>query len=100
MIFTEQPAIEAKIKAYCEEHGIPLIPLEWKPLPFSGKWGISTSFFGTAAVEARSGKNIVVAQRAQEIAEMVKDRALSSPNGSYDDSGSFHVEVVKGYLNL
>ncbi len=93
MIFTEQPAIEAKIKAYCEEHGIPLIPLEWKPLPFSGKWGISTSFFAAAAAEARSGKNVVVAQRAQEIAGQVKNMVSDVP-------GIRLVEAVKGYLNL
>ncbi len=73
MFQTEQETIEAKIKSLCAEQGIPLAELEWKPIPFSGEWGISTSFFATAALEARAGKKIVVPQRAQEIAEQVKD---------------------------
>ncbi len=72
MFLNEQQTIEAKIKAFCDANGIPIAALEWKPIPFSGEWGISTSFFATAAAEARLGKKIVVAQRAQEIAEQVK----------------------------
>ena len=59
-------------KTFCKANDIPLAGLEWKPLPFSGEWGISTSFFSTAAAEARLGKKIVVATRAQEIAAQVK----------------------------
>ncbi|HEY5269874.1 MAG TPA: hypothetical protein VII97_06025, partial [Anaerolineales bacterium] len=93
MFQTERQTIEAKIKAFCEANGIPLAALEWKPLPFSGEWGISTSFFATAAAEARLGKKVVVAQRAQEIAGQVKSRVS-------DILGIRHVEAVKGYLNL
>ena len=100
MFQTEQQAIDARIKTFCEANGIPLAALEWKPLPFSGEWGMSTSFFATAAVEARLGKKVVVAQRAQEIAGQVKERALNSPKGSLYDSGSYHVEAVNGYLNV
>ncbi len=75
MFQTEQQAIEEKIKTFCAANGIPLAALEWKPIPFSGEWGISTSFFATAAVEARTGKKVVVPQRAQEIAEQVKEVA-------------------------
>lgn len=92
MFQTEQQIIEAKIKNFCGANGIPLAALEWKPIPFSGEWGFSTSFFGTAAAEARLGKKVVVAQRAQEIAEQVK-RQIDVP-------GLSHVEAVKGYLNL
>jgi arginyl-tRNA synthetase len=93
MFQTEQETIEAKIKSLCAEQGIPLAELEWKPIPFSGEWGISTSFFATAALEARSGKKIVVPQRAQEIAEQVKDSLGVAV-------GISHVEALKGYLNL
>jgi arginyl-tRNA synthetase len=93
MFQTEQKAIEDRIKTFCGAHGIPLAALEWKPIPFSGEWGISTSFFATAAVEARTGKKVVVPQRAQEIAEQVKG-SLGSV------AGISHVEAVKGYLNL
>jgi arginyl-tRNA synthetase len=93
MIFTEQPAIEGRIKTFCEANGIPLPALEWKPLPFSGEWGVSTSFFAAAAAEARLGKKVVVAQRAQEIAGQVKSMVSDVP-------GIRRVEAVKGYLNL
>lgn len=92
MFLTEQQIIEAKIKTFCAANNITLTALEWKPIPFSGEWGFSTSFFGTAAAEARLGKNIVVAQRAQEIAEKVK-RQIDMP-------GLSRIEAVKGYLNL
>ena len=101
MFQTEQQAIEENIKTFCIENGIPLIALEWKPIPFSGEWGISTSFFATAAAEARSGKKVIVPQRAQEIAEQVRSAA---ENPSKDQIGTLtgisRVEAVKGYLNL
>jgi arginyl-tRNA synthetase len=108
MFQVEQQSIEAKIKAFCAGHGIPLAELKWVPIPFSGEWGISTSFFLTAADEARSGKKVVVPQRAQEIAEQVRGTFLRSPptGGSpskdpvSDVPGISHVEAVKGYLNL
>jgi arginyl-tRNA synthetase len=93
MFDTEQKAIEARIKAFCKANEIPLATLEWKPLPFSGEWGMSTSFFATAAAEARLGKRIVVAQRAQEIAGQVKLRVSDIP-------GIKRVEAMMGYLNL
>ncbi len=93
MFDREREAIEEKIKACCVEHDIPLAPIEWKPIPFSGEWGISTSFFQTAANEARAGKKVIVPQRAQEIADLVRER-LGSPEGFS------RVEAVRGYLNL
>ena len=117
MFQIEQQTVEAKIKSFCEEQGIPVLPLEWKPIPFSGEWGISTSFFATAAAEARAGKKVVVPkvplkvppevpvpaaapsaalsvpQRAQEIAEQVAGQTSSV-------AGISRVEAVKGYLNL
>jgi arginyl-tRNA synthetase len=94
MFQIEQHAIEEKIRAVCLANDIPLAKLKWVPIPFSGEWGISTSFFQTAANEARSGKGKgSVPQRAQEIAEQVKAQ-LGSPQGIS------HSEAVKGYLNL
>jgi arginyl-tRNA synthetase len=92
MFQTEQRSIEAKIKTFCTANGIPLAALECKPIPFGGEWGISTSFFAAAAAEARLGKKVIVAQRAQEIAEQVK--------GQINEPGLSHVEALKGYLNL
>jgi arginyl-tRNA synthetase len=91
----EQQLIEDKIKAYAAANDIPLAELKWQPIPFSGEWGVSTSFFQTAANEARAGKGkkLPVPQRAQEIAEQIKEEIGSMP-------GISHVEAVKGYLNL
>src|SRR5450759_3373062 len=93
MFETEQNAIETRIQAFCRENDIPLAALEWKPLPFSGEWGMSTSFFSTAAAESRLGKKIVVATRAQEIASQVNAQLSDVP-------GIRRVEAVMGYLNL
>src|SRR5688572_20874476 len=95
MFETEQQKIEEKIKVYCAANDVPLAALKWTAIPFSGEWGIATSFFQTAADEARAGKGkkLPVPQRAQEIAEQVKAEI-----GSVD--GISRVDAVKGYLNL
>jgi arginyl-tRNA synthetase len=95
MFQKEQQLIEDRIKAYSAANAIPLAELKWQPIPFSGEWGVSTSFFQTAANEARAGKGkgTPVPRRAQEIAEQVKDEIGSAP-------GISRVEAVKGYLNL
>ena len=95
MFQQEQQLIEEKIKAYCAANDIDLAELKWQAIPFSGEWGISTSFFQTAANEARAGKGkgIPVPQRAQEMADQVKGEIGSV-------SGISHIEAVKGYLNL
>jgi arginyl-tRNA synthetase len=90
-----QQTIEEIIKAHCDAQGIPLAPLKWHAIPFAGEWGISTSFFQTAADEARvaDGVKKPVPARAQEIAEQVKFQM-----GSVE--GVSRVEAVKGYLNV
>jgi arginyl-tRNA synthetase len=90
-----QNSIEARIRTFCSQQQIPLAELKWQPIPFSGEWGISTSFFQTAADEARAskGKGGPVPQRAQEIAEGIKEQVGSLP-------GISRIEAVKGYLNL
>ncbi|MCL4530043.1 MAG: arginine--tRNA ligase [Chloroflexi bacterium] len=93
MFEKEQQIIEAKIREFCSQNDIPLAELKWTPIPFSGEWGMSTSFFATAAHEARSGKKIQVPQRAQEITEQIKVQI-----GRAD--GISRIEAVKGYLNL
>jgi len=95
MFDNEQKTIEAKIKEFCKQSDITLAELKWQPIPFNGEWGISTSFFQTAADEARAGKGrgVPVPQRAQEIAEQVRVNVGSV-------KGISHTEAVKGYLNL
>ncbi len=93
MFVQEQQEIEVRIRAYCAEQGIPLNEIKWSALPFSGEWGISTSFFAAAAAEARSGKSVNVPQRAQEIAEQAAGLIRNV-------AGIARVEAIKGYLNL
>jgi arginyl-tRNA synthetase len=95
MFEKEQQLIEEKIKEFCAANDIALAELKWQPIPFSGEWGTSTSFFQTAANEARAGKGgkASVPQRAQELAEQVRAEI-----GSVE--GVSHIEAVKGYLNI
>lgn len=89
-----QTSITTQIQSYCAENEIPLTEtINWQPIPFSGEWGMTTSFFQIAAQEARSGKKMVVPQRAQEIAAAVAAHLGTPP-------GFTHVEAVRGYLNL
>ena len=90
----ERQAIESQILTYCAENQIPDPgELLWTPIPFSGEWGISTSFFKLAAQEARAGAKVNVPQRAQEISSGVVEYLGIPPEFS-------RVEAVKGYLNL
>ncbi len=101
MFEKEQQFIEEKIREFCAANDISLAELKWQPIPFAGEWGISTSFFQTAANEVRAGKGnkLPVPQRAQEIAEQVKGiLRLAAQDGSVD--GISRIEAVKGYLNL
>jgi len=95
MFEKEQQLIETKIKEYCKVNDISLAELKWAPIPFSGEWGISTSFFQTAANEARAdkGDKIPVPQKAQRLAEQIKDHVRGV-------EGISHIEAVKGYLNV
>lgn len=99
MFLEEQRNVESQIQYFLTQEGIPAWgELKWSPIPFAGEWGISTSFFQIAAVEARqekehAGKGINVAQRAQELATLVADY-LGTP------AGFSRVEAVRGYLNL
>jgi len=89
-----QKTIETSLRQFCEDKGIPFVPLQWKPIPFAGEWGISTSFFQIAAEEARAGRGSgkPVPQRAQELAEQAAGQ-IAAP-------GISRAEAVKGYLNL
>lgn len=94
MFEQEQQQIAEKINAYFAANDIPVVELKWMPIPFSGEWGISTSFFATAAAEAKAGKSKgPVPARAQELAEVVLAALGAQPSIS-------HGEAVKGYLNL
>ncbi len=98
MFEQEQQAIADQIRSLCAGRGLPAPELTWSPIPFSGDWGISTSFFQLAAVEGRmikeqTGQGINVPQRAQELAALAAEH-LGKP------AGFARLEAVKGYLNL
>jgi arginyl-tRNA synthetase len=98
MFEDQQQAISAKIKAYCTENQLPLAgEISWNPIPFTGEWGITTSFFQQAAQESReikqaTGHAINVGQRAEELASVIAKYLGSWP-------GFTRIEAVKGYLN-
>jgi arginyl-tRNA synthetase len=101
MFEAELKSIEAHIRTYCVEKGLPEpSTFQWKPFSFMEETGLSTgtstSFFQLAAQEARNGlidKSIPIAQHAQEIASEIAGR-IGTP------SVFSRVETVNGYLNL
>jgi arginyl-tRNA synthetase len=99
MFITQQQTITDLIRSYCSEHHLPQPDeITWKPIPFSGKWGITTSFFQLAAQEGRAikettGQAINVALRAQELASGIAEYLSNQ-------AGFSHLEATKGYLNL
>jgi arginyl-tRNA synthetase len=99
MFPVEQQIIESKIRSFCADNGLPEPgSIAWVPIPFSGTWGMSTSFFQLAATDARqlrerTGQTLHVPQHAQDIAQRIAD-FLGTP------AGFSRVEAVKGYLNI
>ncbi|MEL7643830.1 MAG: arginine--tRNA ligase [bacterium] len=88
-----QETITRQISAFLSQQRIPAAPIDWKWIPFAGQWGIATSFFQAASLEARQGSHIPVGERAQQIATQVAEH-LGTPEGISK------VEAVRGYLNL
>ena len=94
MFEEEKLLIESKIRTYLQTEGIENAPLEFRQIPFSGEWGMAVPLFPVAASEARSGKKVIVPQRAQALAEGIKAH-LGDSLGGFS-----HAEAVNGYLNL
>jgi len=95
-MFTQELQIAStRIEGELDRLGIPLPEkIEWVPTPFSGQWGFGTAAcFQSAALEARSGKKVIVPKRAQELAEALTNKIDVPP-------GFARVEAVNGYLNL
>lgn len=99
MFEDQQQAITEKIRSFLAEHHLPQSgEISWNPIPFTGEWGITTSFFQLAAQESRAikqatGQSINVANRAQELASEIAEYLGEQP-------GFARLEAVKGYLNL
>jgi arginyl-tRNA synthetase len=94
MFQAEQQQLEDIIVSLLRERDIPAPDeLEWAPIPFSGEWGIATSFFKIAAQEARQNPGLNVSQRAGEIASLVSGRIPQLKLFQ-------RMEAAGGYLNL
>ncbi len=94
MFESEQKQIETQIEEYCAAHDLPVKDITWSWIPFSGNWGISTSFFQLAADDARvRGIKTNIGQRAQEIAQSLAETINLSEEFE-------RIEAVKGYLNV
>jgi arginyl-tRNA synthetase len=90
----EQTYLDNRIAEYCRGNSLPVISFQWIPIPFSGQWGLSTSFFQLASQDMKEkGIRGNVPARAQELAQAFTE-FLGMPQG-FD-----RVEAVKGYLNL
>jgi arginyl-tRNA synthetase len=93
MFEKEQNEIQTQIESILENQGIYIQPFKWSWIPFSGHWGISTSFFSTASYEAKIQKVKNVRQLAIDIADQIAS-TLKLP------SAFEKVEAVNGYLNI
>jgi len=93
MFEKEQNEIKTQIEKILKNQDISKQLLKWNWIPFSGHWGISTSFFSTASGEAKIQKGINVRQRAIDIADLIASKLKLS-------SAFEKVEAVNGYLNL
>ena len=93
MFEKEQEIIQSQIETILKDSGLPMAQLKWSWIPFSGHWGISTSMFTTASLEAKTKKGINIKSRAAEVAQIIADK-LELP-GEFEK-----VEAVNGYINL
>ena len=99
MFTYQQHTLSELIRSFCTEHNLPQPgEISWKPIPFTGEWGITTSFFQLAAQEGRAikettGQSINVVERAQEIASAAAEYLSGR-------AGFSRLEATKGYLNL
>ena len=94
MFENEQKLIEKQIQAYLKENGLPGAVIQWAWIPFSGNWGMATSFFQLASQDAKAkGVKMNVAAHAQEIAQGIAD-VIELPEGFE------RAEATRGYLNL
>lgn len=93
MFEQEQKEIQLQIEKILEKEDIPIQPFNWSWIPFSGHWGISTTFFSNASQQAKKVKGVNVRQRASEIADQVA-AALELPL-AFEKA-----EAVNGYLNI
>ena len=93
MFNKEKALVEVKILEILTKNGITSSSLSWSWIPFSGHWGLATSFFKTASENSQFKPDIPVQKRAEEIANLAFNE-LKLPK-EFEKK-----EAVKGYLNL
>lgn len=93
MFNKEKTIIEKKVIEILTRNGVTSSPLIWSWIPFSGHWGLATSFFKTASENSQFKTDIPVPKRAEEIANLIL-KELKLPK-EFEKA-----EAVKGYLNL
>ena len=93
MFEKEKNYLKSQILEYLATEGIDDATIEFRQIPFSGEWGLALPLFPIAAGEARSGKKVIVPQRAQTLAEGIKAHLGEVP-------GFSHIDAINGYLNL
>ena len=94
MFEKEQQELANQVQILSAQAGVPLGAIQWSWIPFSGNWGLSTSFFQPVAAAAKArGEKTNIGQKAQEIAAQVASE-LSLPIGFE------RAEAIKGYLNV
>jgi len=92
MFEKEQNDLQNQIITILQEEGFTTNTLRWSWIPFSGHWGLSTSFFEIVS-KAKTKIDTPVAEQAKRLAEKVHAK-LTMP------TAFSHAEVVKGYLNI
>lgn len=93
MFEKERAFIEAGINEILKREGIQAEPLNWSWIPFSGHWGIATSFFKLASNSKDFHPELDVKKRATVLADLVQQRLALSPDFERSES-------VNGYLNI
>ncbi len=93
MFDKEKALVEEKILDILTKNGIAASALIWSWIPFSGHWGLATSFFKIASENAQYKSDLPVPKRAEEITDLIQ-KNLALPK-EFEK-----IEAVKGYLNL
>lgn len=93
MFETEKAIIENEILNILTSNGIEISDINWSWIPFSGQWGLSTSFFKTASANTQFKPDLPVSKRAEEIAQLISEKVKLPKEFE-------RAVAVKGYLNL
>jgi len=85
--------IDTAVRRVCQKLEFGEVQMKWSWIPFSGKWGVSTSFFEIAS----SNSQRYPLRKVNEIAEDIAEKVRASLG---ELSGIERIESTKGYLNF